>query len=140
MIRLAFAMAYELRKRKIAAIALTPGYMRTEAMLEHFGVTEENWRDGAKKDPDFIASETPFFVGRAVAALSADPDLLKKSGRVFTSWDLAVEYGFTDVDGCRPHLGQHFEKRYGKLPRCDEGFYGYWSPGFLEAAFPNWPE
>src|SRR5262249_48971400 len=72
-IRLAFALARDLRKQKIAAVALTPGFLRSEAMLEYFGVTEENWREGAKKEPSFIESETPFYVGKAVAALASDP-------------------------------------------------------------------
>ena len=76
-IRLAFAMARELRKKNVAAVALTPGFLRSEAMLEHFGVTEENWRDAAKKDPNYLASETPLFVGRAVAALLLIPICLK---------------------------------------------------------------
>lgn len=101
-IRLAFDMAEELRKHKVAAVALTPGFLRSEAMLEHLGVTEENWREGAKKQPSFIESETPFLVGRAVAALASDPKVLKKSGKVLSSWNLAREYGFTDVDGRQP--------------------------------------
>jgi NAD(P)-dependent dehydrogenase (short-subunit alcohol dehydrogenase family) len=107
--RLAYAMAEELHKHKGAAVAVTPGYMRTEAMLDHFGVTEVNWRDGAKKDPNFLASETPFFVGRAVAALAADPRVLDKSGGLYSSWGLAREYGFTDVDSSRPDLGRYFD-------------------------------
>ncbi len=108
--RLAYAMAEELFKHKVAAVAVTPGYMRTETMLEGFGVTEANWRDGAKKDPNFLASETPFFVGRAVAALAADPKVMDKSGGLFASWTLSDEYGFTDLDGSQPHLGRHLEK------------------------------
>ena len=104
-IRLAFAMSEELRRHRVAAVAVTPGFLRSEAMLEHIGVTEENWRDGAKKYPSFIDSETPFFVGRAVAALAADPKVLKKTGRTFSSWSLADEYGFEDVDGRRPNVG-----------------------------------
>ena len=128
-IRLAFAMAKELRKKNVAAVALTPGFMRSEAILDHFGVTEQNWKEGAKKDPHFIASETPFYVGRAVAALAADPEVMKKSGRVFTSWDLAEEYGFKDVDGRQPHWGKYFEKKFGKFRRCDDEFYAYWTSG-----------
>jgi hypothetical protein len=79
-------------------------------MLEHFGVTEANWQEGAKKDPNFIASETPYFVGRAVAALAADPNIMEKSGKVFASWTLSDEYGFTDIDERRPHWGRHFDK------------------------------
>ncbi len=111
--RLAYAMAEELHRHKVAAVAVTPGYMRTETMLEHFGVTEANWRDGAKQDPNFLASETPFFVGRAVAALAADPNLMEKSGGLYGSWTLSDEYGFSDVDGNRPHLGRHFEQAFG---------------------------
>ncbi|MFC6287445.1 SDR family oxidoreductase [Nocardioides sp. GCM10027113] len=105
--RLAYAMAHELRSHGVASVAVTPGFLRSEAMLDIFGVTEANWRDGASRDPHFLASETPRFVGRAVAALAADPDLLSKSGAVLTSWDLSDEYGFTDVDGRRPHWGRH---------------------------------
>jgi hypothetical protein len=76
-------------------------------MLEHFGVTEANWRDGGVRDPHFLASETPAFVGRGVAALAADPNVLTKSGRVLSSWQLAREYGFTDADGSRPDWGAH---------------------------------
>ena len=122
-IRLAFAMAEELRgnvttpigetvqqtKTTVTALALTPGYLRSEAMLEHFGVSEANWQDGAKKDPNFIASETPHFVGRAVVALALDPNVHEKSGRAFSSWGLSDEYGFTDVGGAKPHWGRHFE-------------------------------
>lgn len=106
-IRLAYAMAEELRSYNITALALTPGFLRSEAMLELFGVTETNWRDGAQRDPHFIASETPFYVGRAVAALAADPEVGRKSGGVFSSWSLAAEYGFTDKDGSQPDWGQY---------------------------------
>ena len=138
-IRLAFSMSYELRKRNITAVALTPGFLRSEAMLDRLGVTAENWRDAAKDDPNFLVSETPLYVGRAVAALAADPEVSKKNGRVFTSWELAEEYGFTDADGSQPHWTRHFEKKYGKYARCDEGFYAYWRNGALELVFPDWP-
>jgi NAD(P)-dependent dehydrogenase (short-subunit alcohol dehydrogenase family) len=105
--RLAWAMAEDLYTHKLAAVALTPGFMRTEMVLNHFGVSEENWRDGAKKDPNFLNSETPFFVGRAVAALAADRSVLRKSGGLYTSVALAREYGFTDVDGSRPNVWPH---------------------------------
>ena len=107
--RLAYAMAEELAPHGVASIAISPGFMRTEMMLEHFGVTEANWRDGAKKDPNFIASESPFFVGRAVAALAADPDVQRKSGGLYSSWGLAKEYGFTDVDGSQPDIGSQVD-------------------------------
>ena len=106
-IRLALAQAEELRPYGVAAVAVTPGFLRSEAMLDHFGVTEATWRDGAAVDPNFIASETPHFVGRAVAHLAADPDVLSRSGRVVASWEAADDYGFTDVDGRRPHWGNH---------------------------------
>lgn len=107
-IRLAYAMAEELRPRDVATVAITPGFLRSEAMLEHFGVTEANWQDGAREDPHFIASETPFFVGRAVAALAADPAIMGRSGGVYSSWGLSEEYGFSDVDGRRPHWGRYY--------------------------------
>ena len=102
--RIAWAMAEELYPHGVAALAVTPGFMRTEMVLEHFGVTEQTWRDGIKKDPQFAASETPFFVGRAVAALAADARVLEKSGGLYTSVGLAREYGFTDIDGTRPDI------------------------------------
>jgi len=79
-------------------------------MLEHFGVTEANWQEGAKKDPHFIASETPYFVGRAVAALAADQDVHVKSGQALSSWGLSRQYGFTDIDGRRPDWGAYYEE------------------------------
>lgn len=116
-IRLAYAMAEELHKHRVAALAVTPGFMRTEWMLDHFGATEENWREVAEKNPEakrfgFIASETPCFVGRAVAALAADPRVLEKSGGVYGSWTLSDEYGFEDVDGNHPHMGRYFEEHF----------------------------
>lgn len=107
-IRLALAMAEELRPKGHAALAVTPGFLRSEAMLEHFGVTEANWREGGKTDPNFLHSESPYFVGRAVAALAGDPGVIAKSGGVYASWTLAKEYGFTDLDGSRPDWGAHF--------------------------------
>jgi NAD(P)-dependent dehydrogenase (short-subunit alcohol dehydrogenase family) len=109
-IRLAYAMAEELRPHRVTALAVTPGFLRSEAMLDHFGVSEANWQDGARQDPHFIASETPFYVGRAVAALASDPQVNQKSGKVFGSWTLAVEYGFHDVDGRQPNWGQYYER------------------------------
>lgn len=139
-IRLAFAYAYELRKRNITSVAVTPGFLRSEAMLDHFGVTEENWQDAVKKDPNFIASETPYYVGRAVAALAADPDVSKKTGRVFTSWGLAREYGLKDIDGRQPYWEDYFEEKYGaRIRTCDDGFYAYWFNGAIELVFPDWP-
>ena len=108
--RLAFAMAEDLRKHNVAAVALTPGFMRTETVLEHFGVTEENWREGARRDANFANSESPLFVGRAVAALAADPKVLEKSGGLYSSWALSNEYGFTDADGSRPDIWTHLSR------------------------------
>jgi NAD(P)-dependent dehydrogenase (short-subunit alcohol dehydrogenase family) len=102
-IRLAFAQSKELAPHGCTAVALTPGWMRSELMLERYGVTEENWREGAATNPHFAAiSETPRFVGRAVAALAADPNVQRHSGGSFSSGGLAREYGFTDLDGSRP--------------------------------------
>lgn len=115
-IRLAYAMSEELRPHRITALAVTPGFLRSEAMLDHFGVTEANWQEGAKKDRHFIASETPFYVGRAVAALASDPEKLKKSGKAFSSWGLAKEYGFTDLDGRQPNWGKYFEENIAGRP------------------------
>jgi hypothetical protein len=104
--RLVFALANDLGTHGVTAVAVGPGFMRTEAILEGFGVTERNWRD-ALKHPQAAAagwggSETPCFVGRAVAALAADPDVGRKNGGIFTARSLSEEYGFTDVDGTRP--------------------------------------
>lgn len=109
-IRMAYAMAIDLRGKGVTALAVTPGFLRSEAMLERFGVTEANWRDAASKAQGFEASETPCYVGRAVAALAADPAVRKKSGKVFASWTLAKEYGFTDIDGSQPDWGGYIER------------------------------
>jgi len=126
-IRLAFAMAQELKKHKISAIAVTPGFLRSEAMLDIFGVAEGNWRDAATKQPFFIASETPLYVGRAVAALVADPKNSKKSGRVYSSAELSEEYGFTDADGTQPNFRRHLSRHAPQylFPRLDEKFWSY---------------
>jgi NAD(P)-dependent dehydrogenase (short-subunit alcohol dehydrogenase family) len=112
-IRLAYAMAEELRPHNVTALAVTPGFLRSEAMLEHFGVTEANWQDGGRQDPHFLASETPFYIGRAIAALAADPSVAGKSGRALSSWSLAEEYGLTDADGRQPNWGKHFAEHFG---------------------------
>lgn len=127
-IRLANAMNEELRPHGVTALAVTPGFLRSEAMLDLFGVTEADWREGAKKDPNFAASESPLFVGRAVAALAADPAVARKGGRVWASWTLSDEYGFTDADGTRPHWGRHWRATYGDQywKPLDDTFYGYW--------------
>jgi NAD(P)-dependent dehydrogenase (short-subunit alcohol dehydrogenase family) len=108
-IRLAYAMAWDLHGTAVTALALSPGFLRSEAMLDLFKATEANWRDGAKINPSFIWSETPRYVGRAVAALAADPDVGAKSGCTLWGADLAREYGFTDVDGSRPDFWRGVE-------------------------------
>ena len=110
-IRLAYAMAADLHAHGVTALALTPGLMRSEAVLDHCGVTEASWRDAIADDPYFAESETPCYVGRAVAALAADPDVGARSGGLFSSWGLAKEYGFTDVDGRRPDWGTFFPRK-----------------------------
>ncbi|MFI0371699.1 SDR family oxidoreductase [Actinomadura sp. 1N219] len=107
-IRLAFAQAAELKPQGVAAVAVSPGFLRSEAVLDHFGVTEENWRDAIAKDPHFAYSETPAYVGRAVAALAADPGVMAKTGRALATWGLYKEYGFTDVDGTQPDFAAHW--------------------------------
>lgn len=107
-IHLAAGMAKDLRPHNVTAVSLTPGYLRSEAVLDHWGVTEANWREGAKKDRHFIASETPFYIGKAVVALACDPNLATKSGKVLSTWGLAPEYGLKDVDGTQPNWGRYF--------------------------------
>lgn len=106
-IRLAVAQAAELEPHGIAAVALTPGFLRSEAVLDHFGVTAETWRDAIAKDPHFAASETPRYIGRAVAHLAADPDKMDHTGTATSSWDLARRYGFADADGATPDWGRY---------------------------------
>jgi NAD(P)-dependent dehydrogenase (short-subunit alcohol dehydrogenase family) len=103
---LALNMATELRPHGVAAVAITPGFLRSESMLQGQRVTEANWPDAGKKDPNFLESESPLFVGRAVAALAQDPDLLAKTGQLLSSWELSREYHFTDYDGRRPDWGK----------------------------------
>lgn len=107
-IRLALAQAADLRPHGVAAVAVTPGFLRSEAVLDHFGVTAATWREAIAQDEHFAFSETPRYLGRAVAALAADPGVLERSGQALTAWDLAAAYGFTDVDGTRPDWGAHW--------------------------------
>jgi NAD(P)-dependent dehydrogenase (short-subunit alcohol dehydrogenase family) len=100
--RMAFALSKELGPRGATALSVTPGWLRSEEMLDIYEVTEENWRDATKKTPHFAISESPRFVGRAVAALAADPDVARWNGASLSSGGLAKEYGFTDVDGSAP--------------------------------------
>ncbi len=114
--RLAFAQAQELGSHGITAVAVTPGFLRSEAVLDHFGVNQASWRDAGEQDPHFLASETPRFIGRVVAALASDPDVNAKAGQVLTSWDLAEEYGIDDIDGTRPNWGRHFAEHAQSAP------------------------
>jgi NAD(P)-dependent dehydrogenase (short-subunit alcohol dehydrogenase family) len=102
MIRMAWAQAKELAPHGCTAVALTPGWLRSEMMLDLFGVEESNWRDALAKEPYFAISETPRYVGRAVAHLAADPEVGRWNGRSLSSGGLAKEYGFTDLDGSQP--------------------------------------
>ena len=116
-IRLAYAMAADLHAHRVTALAVTPGFLRSEAVLDAFGVSEANWRDGIQADPYFAESETPCYVGRAVAALAADPHVANKSGGLLSSWALAKEYGFTDLDGRRPDWGAFFARKVREIVR-----------------------
>jgi NAD(P)-dependent dehydrogenase (short-subunit alcohol dehydrogenase family) len=113
--RLAFSQGHELKAHEGTAVAITPGWLRSEMMLENFGVTEERWRDALaptaspQAPPGFAASESPRYVGRAVAALAADPDRHRWNQRSLTSGQLATEYGFTDIDGSRPDVWKYSE-------------------------------
>ncbi|MEU4578537.1 SDR family oxidoreductase [Nonomuraea sp. ATR24] len=121
--RLAYAQAEELRPHGGTAVALTPGFLRSEAMLENFGVTEETWRDAVAGNPTFGVSETPAYAGRAVAALAADPGRGRWSGRSVSSEELALAYGFTDVDGSRPQVWRYIaEVREGGKDAAPEDY------------------
>jgi NAD(P)-dependent dehydrogenase (short-subunit alcohol dehydrogenase family) len=100
--RMAFALAHELQPHSATAVSLTPGWLRSEAMLEAYGVSESNWRDATARSPHFAISESPAFVGRAVAALAQDPEVSRWNGKSLSSGQLAQIYGFTDLDGSRP--------------------------------------
>lgn len=112
-VRLAHDEAYELRGSGITVVCLTPGFLRSEAVLEVFGVTEDNWRDAVSDDTNtnaghFAASETPRYIGRAVTELAADPDVARHHGRAVTTGALAKEYGFRDLDGSQPDFSSYF--------------------------------
>lgn len=126
-IRMAFALGQELRPLGGTAIAITPGFLRSEQMLAHFGVTEATWRDAIAEVPDFAASETPLFVGRCVAAIAAEPDVARRNGRVYASWDVAREHDIEDADGARPHWAEHFARAYPRpFRRADDQAYESW--------------
>jgi NAD(P)-dependent dehydrogenase (short-subunit alcohol dehydrogenase family) len=123
LIRMAWAQGQELAPHGGTAVALTPGWMRSEAMLEHYGVTEADWRRGTERSPHFCIAESPLFVGRAVAALAADPDVARWNGQSLSSGGLARVYGFTDTDGTRPDCWRYIvEVREAGLPADDAGY------------------
>lgn len=129
--RLSYNLAEELAPNGVSALAITPGFMRTEAILEQFGVAESNWRDAAEnnaqaKSYGFAGSETPCFVGRAIACLAADPHLLCKSGGIYSSWGLSEEYGFTDIDGARPNMGRYMAEHFPKLVKGSPSSGALW--------------
>jgi NAD(P)-dependent dehydrogenase (short-subunit alcohol dehydrogenase family) len=130
-IRMAFALSQELADRDVTALAVTPGFLRSEWMLDQLGVTEATWREGAKTTKEFIASETPLFVGRCIAALAADPNVTQKAGRVFASWDLAAEYGVDDADGTRPHflnwIRANMPEVAARWKTPDAHFWSFWT-------------
>ena len=123
-IRLGWAQAQELGPRGATAVALTPGWLRSEAMLEHYGVSEENWRDGTERTPHFCISESPRFVGRAVAALAGDAGRERWNGRSLSSGQLAQVYGFTDLDGTRPDCWRYMVEVV-ERPGATPGDAGY---------------
>jgi NAD(P)-dependent dehydrogenase (short-subunit alcohol dehydrogenase family) len=108
--RMAFALAHELGPQGATAVSLTPGWLRSEAMLDAYGVTESNWREATKRSPHFAISETPAFVGRAVAALAQDPDVARWNGQSLSSGQLAKVYGFTDLDGSQPDAWRYIRE------------------------------
>ncbi len=111
--RLALAQAADLTAKElhgITALAVTPGFLRSEQMLDHFGVTAETWREAINQDPYFAESETPHYLGRAIVALATDPKVHEKHGKTVATWTLSEEYDFVDLDGRRPHWGNFFEQ------------------------------
>jgi len=108
--RMAFLLAHDLKPHGATALSLTPGWLRSEAMLDEFGVTEANWRDATTRIPHFAISESPAYVGRAVAALAQDPEVSRWNGKSLSSGELAKVYGFTDVDGSRPDAWRYMRE------------------------------
>lgn len=108
--RMAWAHAKDLAPYGASAVSITPGWMRSEMMLDNYGVTEENWRDATAKSPHFAISESPRFVGRAVVALASDPDRARWTGESLSSGGLAKVYGFTDIDGSQPDCWRYMRE------------------------------
>ncbi|MFZ1991802.1 MAG: SDR family oxidoreductase [Alphaproteobacteria bacterium] len=107
--RLGYAMAWDLAQTGVTALAISPGFLRSEHVLASLGVTEANWRDGIAKSPEFAESETPCLIGRAIVALACDPNVRARAGRTYWAADLAEEYGFTDIDDRSPRFWQNFD-------------------------------
>lgn len=121
--RITKGLAVELRGTGCTALAVTPGWMRSEAMLEHYGVDEANWRRALAREPHFCISESPTFVARGVAALAADPRAGEHGGEVLSSWELATRYGLTDVDGSRPDCWRYLTEIQGPgLSATERGY------------------
>jgi len=121
--RLTMALDYELRPHQATVVAVTPGWLRSEMMLDLFGVTEENWRDATAREPHFCISESPTFVARAVAALAGDPDVARWAGQSLSSGQLAPVYGFTDTDGTQPDCWRYVaEVQDAGRPAGDQGY------------------
>ena len=121
--RITIGLTAELAGTAVTAVAVTPGWLRSEAMLEHYGVTEPSWRDAIAKEPHFCISETPYFVGRGVAALAGDSGLARYAGRVLTSYDLAKAYGVTDTDGSQPDCWRYVvEVQDADKPATEAGY------------------
>jgi NAD(P)-dependent dehydrogenase (short-subunit alcohol dehydrogenase family) len=122
-LRMAWALGHELAPHGGTAVALTPGWLRSESMLEGFGVTEANWRDATERIPHFAIAESPRFVGRAVAALAADPEVARWNQQSLSSGQLAKVYGFTDVDGSQPDAWRYLvEVQDPDLPADTTGY------------------
>lgn len=108
--RMAWCHGKDLEKHGSTSVCITPGWLRSEMMLEHFGVTEANWRDATVAQPHFVISESPHFVGRAVAAIAADPERARWNGQSLSSGQMAGVYGFDDLDGSRPDCWRYIEE------------------------------
>lgn len=122
--RIGKMLHHELQPHGVTSVSLTPGFLRSESMLDHFGVTEDNWRDAITQDRYFAISETPHYIGRAVVALALDPDVARWSGQALSAGQLANHYGFTDLDGSRPDASRYFsEVYYGDKPDADVADY-----------------
>ncbi len=121
--RITRGLSAELETEKCTAVAVTPGWLRSERMLEHFEVKENNWRDGTKKDPHFCISESPYFVARGITSLCADPKKSRFSGQVLSSHNLSELYGTTDLDGTRPDCWRYIVEVQEKGLAADDSDY-----------------